>query len=401
MTITRPTWTRSLRFGLALRWSLALLLVASTVVVGLNVALARTVGDVPAAETYRAVEKVRTDSGVKTLRELELAEVEDVEAATNARALATLRTYSVYALGGLFVTSLAVGWLLAGRALRPVGEMTRATTLVDGRDLSRRISVGGGDDELGSLARSIDDMLGRLDEAFGRQRQFVSDASHELRTPLAVIQTNVDAVLSRADVDPRERERAVSTTTRAVGRMATLVDDMLASARASTPEDMQPGISLDELARDELVEFEVLADARAVELRARTEPVVVTGHEAALRRAVDNLVANAVRLTREASTVRLDVGERDAWAFVAVTDAGPGVPDGEAPQVFDRFWRGRGQDSGDGHHGLGLSIVRQVAESHGGVARVHPAAGVGSTFVLWLPLTQTARATVPPAASPV
>src|SRR5688572_11125065 len=198
--LRRPAWTRSLRFRLALRWSLVLSLIAGVVVAGLNLALASAVGDPPAATTYRAVEKIYTGAGYRTGRELELGVVEEIEAVTTARTLETLHVYSGFALGGLFLTSLLVGWLLAGRALRPVHQMTQEAARVTARDLSRRMSVQG-DDEIGSLGQSIDEMLGRLDESFAQQRQFVDDASHELRTPLAVIRTNVDAVLDRADVD--------------------------------------------------------------------------------------------------------------------------------------------------------------------------------------------------------
>lgn len=382
-----PAWMRSLRFRLALRWSLLLSLIAGLVVAGLNLALASAVGDPPAATTYRAVEKEFTGSGYRTVRELELGVVEEIEAVTTARTLDTLQVYSGLAWAGLFLTSLLLGWLLAGRALRPVQRMTQEATRVNARDLSRRMPVHG-DDEIGSLGRSIDEMLSRLDKSFARQRQFIDDASHELRTPLAVIRTNVDAVLDRADVNVADRENAITATRRAVGRMTTLVDDLLASARASAPEELQDALQLDELARDEVAELAEMADAHDVEVAVRPRPVQVHGHELALRRALDNLLANAIRHSGVGARVEVEVGTGpDGWAFVAVTDTGPGLSAADAPQVFDRFWRGHGQSSVDGHSGLGLSIVRQVAESHGGLARVHSELGAGSTFVLWLPIT--------------
>jgi len=398
----RPAWMRSLRFSLALRWSLALSLIAALVVVGLNIALARAVGDPPPATTYRAVEKVHTESGYHTVRELELGVVEDIEAVTTARTLDTLREYSGYALGGLFATSLLVGWLLAGRALRPVQRMTQDTTRVDARHLTRRMSVRG-DDEIGSLGRSIDAMLARLDKAFARQRQFVDDASHELRTPLAVILANVDTVLDRPNVDPADRTTAITTTRRAVERMTTLVEDLTASSRASAQEELQDELRLDELARDEVAELAMMADTEDVELEVRSEPVGVRGHGLALRRAVDNLLSNAIRHSSAGSRVVVDVGTaRGGWAYLAVSDTGPGLSAADAVHVFDRFWRADGQSSHDGHSGLGLSIVRQVAESHGGLPRVHSEPGVGSTFVLWLPTTPSSRPEVdPPTVSPV
>ena len=397
----RPAWMRSLRFRLALRWSVLLALIAAVVVVVLNLAFATALGDPPDAQTYRAVEKVRTDSGFRTVRELELGVVGEVEAVTTARLLDTLQAYSGYVLGGLFLTSLLVGWWLAGRALRPLGTMTAATTRVDARDLSTRMRVEG-DDELGSLARSIDAMLERLDQGFARQRQFVDDASHELRTPLAVIRANVDTVLSKVDVAEDERALAITNTRHAVDRMASLVDDLIASARASTPDEMQDELRLDELARDEAVELGVLADSREVVLEVTTAPVSVVGHGLALRRAVDNLLANAVRHSPRRGRVRIATGTvEDGWAFVAVADEGPGLSERDAEHVFDRFWRGPGQDPHDGHRGLGLSIVRQVIESHGGLARVHSRPGDGATFVLWLPRPSTRPDLLPPLANPL
>jgi signal transduction histidine kinase len=387
--IRRPRWTRSWRFLLALRWSVVLTLIAALVVIGLNVALAQAVGDPPAARTFRAVEKVYTDEGYKTVRELRLGDVEAVQAVTTARTLDTLRWYSGYALAGLFATSLLVGWVLAGRALRPVRTMTQETTRVNARDLSHRVSQSTNarrDDEFGSLARSIDEMLTRLDDAFGRQRRFVDDASHELRTPLAVIRTNVEAVLGRPDVDPEVRDEAVNTTRRAVERMTDLVDDLLASSRASAPEELQDMVRLDELTRDEVADLSVLADARDVRLEVRTEPVELLGHGLAIRRAVDNLLDNAVRMTPRGTTVRVDVEAAEGWAVVRVVDSGPGLSEADAEKVFDRFWQADGHDQRAGHSGLGLSIVRQVAESHGGLARVSSRVGVGSSFELLLPL---------------
>ena len=147
----------------------------------------------------------------------------------------------------------------------------------------------------------------------------------------------------------------------------------------------------------------MMADTADVELAVRSEPVGVRGHGLALRRAVDNLLSNAIRHSAAGSRVVVAVGTAPGgWAFLAVTDTGPGLSAADSAQVFDRFWRADGQASHDGHTGLGLSIVRQVAESHGGLPRVHSEPGQGSTFVLWLPTTRSSRpATDPPAVNPV
>ena len=178
-----PAWTRSLRFRLALLWSGLLLVVVGLVVGGIYLALARTVGSSPITETFKAVEGVRRRDGTfKALREIEVAEVSDIERAVNAQTLQSLRDYALWALVGLFFASLLIGWFLAGRALRPLRRITATAEQVEAGDLSRRVALGR-DDELGTLASSIDAMLARLDDAFSTQRKLVDDASHELRTP--------------------------------------------------------------------------------------------------------------------------------------------------------------------------------------------------------------------------
>src|SRR5262245_8336102 len=142
-----------------------------------------------------------------------------------------LRNYSFGLLGGLFVVSLGIGWMLSGRALRPVRAIARTAAEIQATDLSRRIRLRGPKDELRYLGDTVDSMLGRLDEAFRAQRQLIDDASHELRTPLTVIRTNLDAVLIAADSTDEERRRAAGVIDRATNRMIRLVDDLLASAR--------------------------------------------------------------------------------------------------------------------------------------------------------------------------
>ena len=149
----------------------------------------------------------------------------------NFNTLQNLRDYSLIALGGLFVASLGIGWVLSGRALRPVGAITRTAREIQATDLSRRIRLDGPRDELRDLADTIDSMLDRLDDAFQAQRQLIDDASHELRSPLAIIRTNLDASLTAPAATPSERERAIAVVDRATTRMSRLVEDLLATAR--------------------------------------------------------------------------------------------------------------------------------------------------------------------------
>lgn len=401
----RPGWMRSIRFRLALLSSTALLFIGTLVVGSIYLALAHNVRDESVTDTFHAVEGINAADGTFTpLRRIEVAEVADIEAAVNAETLASLRTYSVYALSGLFVTSLAVGWLFATRALRPVRDIAATAKDVQAGDLSRRVALHS-DDELGSLADSIDAMLAHLDDVFTSQRRFVDDASHELRTPLAVIRINVDAVLARPDVPEHERHRAVAVIDRAVDRMTRLVEDMLAAARSATPTRLHPAVNLSALVHEEVEEFVTLAADRDLDLVVHLDhDVVLPADPDPVRRVVDNLLSNAVRLAPTGSVIDTAVGRSPdaSWAFVAVRDEGPGIAPDDQRRVFERFWRADQPGAvPDGHAGLGLSIVREVAMAHGGLVRVHSQLGAGSVFVLWLPVTPPAGLAPPPAESPL
>jgi signal transduction histidine kinase len=381
----RPEWTRTIRFRLTVTYSLLLFGLAGLVVGGIYLGLSHSLDAQPVARTFEVQKQYR---GI-TVDRFTAAEVSDVERVVNYNTLRTLRLYSAGTLAGLFVGSLGIGWWLSGRALRPVSRITSTAEEIGATDLSRRIRLDGPDDELRRLADTLDGMLSRLDDAFDAQRRLVDDASHELRNPLAIIQTNVDAVLARDDVVAAERRHAASVVSRATARMSRLVEDLLASARRNAPAFTETDVDLADVAGEASEEFRLLAGDRHLTLRRRVEPgTVVSGDRDALRRALANLVANAVELAPEYTEVLVAAGGDDGWCWMAVRDAGPGIEPAAQQQVFDRFWQGeRAADAGRraGHAGLGLAIVRQIAESHGGSVAVHSAPGAGSTFVVWLP----------------
>jgi signal transduction histidine kinase len=278
--------------------------------------------------------------------------------------------------------------------LRPVRRVTATAREIGATDLSRRIALDGPRDEIRSLADTLDDMLGRLDGAFSAQRRLIDDASHELRHPLAVIRTTLDAVLSRDDAGPEERRRAAAVTARATDRMTGLVEDLLAAARRAAPAFVETDVDLAAVVADAADEHALLAAESGVRIRRLTAgPGVVIGDAAALRRAIDNLLSNALRAAPQGSTLTLASGHEHGWAWAAVRDEGRGIAADDRERVFDRFWRGGADWSGDSGGGsgggpgtgLGLAIVRQIAESHGGSVALHSAPGTGSTFVLWVP----------------
>jgi signal transduction histidine kinase len=311
-----------------------------------------------------------------------------LERVVNGRTLKELRNYSFTALGVLFVASLGVGWVVAGRVLRPIGRITSVARDIQATDLSRRIELPGPDDELKQLSDTFDAMLARLDAAFAAQRQFVADASHELRNPLAIIRTNVDVALADPRADPEDLRHTIAVVKRASDRMARLVDDLLALARRQEPTLEHEPVDLGAAVAEASDDFVVPAAARNIVLdRAIARGVTVTGDRDALKRAVANLLENAVRLAPEGSRIRLATGSEGDRAWVAVADEGPGIAPEDQPHVFDRFWRAdKARSRADGGTGLGLAIVRQIAESHGGQVRLQSKVGVGSSFVIWLPV---------------
>jgi signal transduction histidine kinase len=383
-----PEWARSIRFRYTLLYSAVLFGLAAIVVAALYLVLLMALrGEPVSAGTRGKVCDLRQDP--PRCFALDIFSARELERNVNAQTLTKLRNYSFGSLGVLFVASLGVGWVVAGRVLRPIGSITAVARDIQATDLSRRIELPGPDDELKQLADTFDAMLARLDAAFDAQRQFTADASHELRNPLAIIRTNVDVALADPRADPDDLRQALVVVKRAGDRMARLVDDLLALARRQEPtlehEQVDLGVAVAEASDD----FVVPAAARNIVLdRAIGPGVVVIGDRDALKRAVANLLENAVRLAPAGSRIRLATGSEGDRAWIAVADEGPGISPEDQPHVFDRFWRAdKARSRADGGTGLGLAIVRQIAESHGGHIRLQSKVGVGSSFVIWLPAT--------------
>jgi signal transduction histidine kinase len=395
-----PEWARSIRFRYTLLYSGVLFGLAAVVVAAIYLVLLMALRGEPVS----AGRGVFCKYG-ECIRLISLSEFEQL---VNSRTLKELRNYSFGALGVLFVASLGVGWVVAGRVLRPIGRITSVAREIQATDLSRRIELPGPEDELKQLADTFDAMLARLDAAFAAQRQFTADASHELRNPLAIIRTNVDVALADPHADPEDLRHTIVVVKRASDRMARLVDDLLALARRQEPTFEHELVDLGAAVAEASDDFVVPAAARDIVLdRAIGPGVIVSGDRDALKRAVANLLENAVRLTPPGSRIRLATGSEGDRAWIAVADEGPGISPEDQPHVFDRFWRAdKARSRSDGGTGLGLAIVRQIAESHGGEVRLQSKVGVGSSFVIWLPVTAAPAEPAPrppaaPAPSPV
>lgn len=382
-----PDWAGSVRFRLTALYSLVLFGLAAFAVAGVYAVLAARLNHEAVYRTYHVTRVRETPLGLQLTPTEIQAEYRSVEQLANARALGLLRTYSLSALGLLFLASLGVGWIVAGRVLGPIGRITSVAREIEATDLSRRIALRGPPDELKRLADTFDAMLARLDDAFEGQQRFIQETSHELRNPLAVIRTNLDVALADPNASADDLRRAAEVVERNAARMSRLVDDLLVYARRGAPAAELVPVDLAHLVAEAADEFGAPAQARHLALAAGAAPgTIVIGDRGALRRALANLLSNAVRLAPEGSTVAVGAGTDAAGPWLSVADEGPGLSDDDRAHVFERFWRGdRNAAREEGRSGLGLAIVDQIARDHGGTAEVVANDRGGSTFVLRFP----------------
>ena len=382
-----PEWMRSIRFRYTLLYSAVLFGLAALVVGAIYLILWFSLnGPTTPVINSRIYDQYNGQSF-----SIDIVTARAFEQLVHRQTLQKLRTFSFDAIIVLFFASLVVGWVIAGRVLAPIGRITGVAREIQATDLSRRIRLQGPDDELKQLADTFDAMLARLDAAFSAQQQFLADASHELRNPLAIIRTNADIALSDPESHADELRQAVVVVKRASDRMARLVDDLLALARREAPVLANERVDLSRAVTEASEEFLSPAEARGIVLdRAIAPGIVVMGDQDALKRAVANLIENAVRLAPSDSRIRLAVGSERGMAWIAVSDEGPGIATEDQPKVFDRFWRAdKARSRADGGTGLGLSIVRQIAQTHGGDVQLQSRLGVGSTFTIWLPVASS------------
>lgn len=283
--------------------------------------------------------------------------------------------------GGVFVVASAFAWVAAGGVLRPLRDLSdTAQAITDTDDLSRRIPAEG-DDEIADLGRTFNGMLDRLEEAFDTQRRFVDDAGHELRTPITVIRGHLELMGD----DPADRAQTIEVVTDELDRMSRIVDDLLLLAKSEQADFVDPHPM-------DLGTFteEVVGKARVLDDRPwsidRREDAVIVADEQRLTQAVMNLVRNAVEHTPVGTPVGIGTAQVGDIAEIWVRDEGPGIDPAITDHLFERFARGdEGRRSTDGA-GLGLAIVRAVAEGHGGDVTVTGGPGRGSTFTIRIPV---------------
>jgi signal transduction histidine kinase len=293
------------------------------------------------------------------------------EASVAAAVRAQLRTDALHrllveyllALGVMTLVSVVAGWLLAGRALRPLRRITGTARRVSGENLGERIALEGPADELKQLADTFDQMLERLDHAFESQRHFVANASHELRTPLAIMRTEVDVALADPDASRAELREMGEAVRDAIDRCERLLESLLMLARSEGAAGREEDVDLVALAADCITDLHARSEELAVQVGDDLEAAWARGDRQLLERMIANLIDNAIRYNERGGHVDVRTRVTDGTVHLTVANGGAKIDPEDARKLIEPFTR---LDRGAGGLGLGLSIVHSVVAAHGG-----------------------------------
>jgi two-component system OmpR family sensor kinase len=295
---------------------------------------------------------------------------------------------AIAALAGVGLAILLIGsilaWRLAGSVLGPVRAVTSTARSISEASLQRRIPEQG-TDEIAQLAATFNDMLERLERAFSIQRRFLDDAGHELRTPITIVRGHLEFL----DEEPEEREATIKLLLDELDRMGRIVDDLLLLAQANEPDFLQLELVNVEALTSELETKASALGSRQWRVDAAGRGIIVADRQR-LTQAVVQLAQNAVQHTEEGAEIGLGSAVFPGQARFWVRDLGPGIPPYEQERIFERFVRGSAARRAGGA-GLGLAIVRAIAEAHGGRVELASSPGMGATFVIVVPTDQPAR----------
>ena len=300
--------------------------------------------------------------------------------------LGHLLAYSLAALGIMTAVSGAVGWVLAGRVLRPVSSITAAARRASEQHLGERLALTGPHDELRELADTFDQMLERLDAAFASQRRFVADASHELRTPLTVMRTAIEVTMAKPARTPEQLEAMAAKVARSAAQAEALIEALLTLAAS---EQAPAGPELVDLATAaEDAAESAAAGARELGLRVDTDLAAapVCGNRLLLERMVGNLVDNAVRHNIRGGWILIRTGTGEQRAQFEIANSGPVIPEELVPALFEPFRRVEERTSVRDGSGLGLAIVRSIGTAHGASVEAHSLPAGGLRILVTLPV---------------
>ncbi|MGZ4168267.1 MAG: sensor histidine kinase [Solirubrobacteraceae bacterium] len=277
------------------------------------------------------------------------------------------------ALVAMTAISVLIGWLLAGRALAPLRDITATARRVSSENLGERIDLPGPADELRELADTFDGMLARLDAAFGSQRHFVANASHELRTPLAIMRTEVDVALAEPDASAEELRAMGEAVRETVDRCERLIASLLLLARSEAATGQEEPVDIAALTADCITDMWARAEEAHIEVRDDLQPAWTSGHPGLLERLVANLIDNAIHHNVAGGYLQVETRAVGDCVELVVANGGERIEPERVEELAEPFRR---LDRSVRGFGLGLSIVRSITEAHHGTATLTaPAAG--------------------------
>lgn len=297
--------------------------------------------------------------------------------------------FNLWAMAGLLLV-LFVGtgaaWLMAGRALKPLGDLSAAIEEIEGNDLTRRVDAQGRQDEIGRLAQAFNAMMDKVSASFERQKRFSASAAHELKTPLSTILVNLE-VLELDGKTPADRmEKVLSVVKTNTERMISLVNDLF-RLTSGTDGDLCQQVRLDEVFAELSAELSGTVREKQLELAIGDMPEMnLRGSYAMICRAMGNLIENAVKYSRQGGTIEVYAEKQGETVAVQIADTGIGIPAEDLPHIFEPFYRvDRSRSRAVGGAGLGLPLVQDIVEKHGGSIEVKSAPGEGTVFIVHLP----------------
>ena len=363
--IKRPAFTKTIRFRLALWYSVTFVVLYVVILGGINVAVGLSRN-----ATTSAPSSDQTGDEVKRQQQVALA-------------ISTVIGFAaVIALGG------TCSYLLSGKMLKPVDRVSSLASRISHTNLRERIHHQGPDDEVKRLSDTFDDMLERLEGAFESQKQFLQDASHELRTPIAIAQTNVEVLEMQEDPTAKDYEHLMQVLKMSLERMNSVNDGLLLLAEGRQTQYKWSEVDMGSLAREIVDEASGRAEAAQVHLEVEiaSGDVRVMGDSTRLKQAIMNLVDNAVKYNKSGGKVKISAKAEGSSVSIEVKDTGIGISEADLPRVFERFYRvDKSRSRKMGGSGLGLSIVKKIIEDHKGTITVDSIPGEGSTFRIVLP----------------
>lgn len=304
-------------------------------------------------------------------------------------ALRLVRVTAGIALAVASIGALGVGWIFAGRVLRPVRDITEHAREAGESTLDQRINLQGPDDELKELADTIDGMLSRLEKSFESQKRFAAQASHELRTPLAIMGGEADVALADGNVSSDHKNMAAAIRTQ-VDRSERLVEGLLVLARSESSVINHQRLDLADLAGDVLEDVVSLADKAHLDIDADLQSAPVAGDAVLLGSMIFNLYVNAFQYNRPNGWIRVKAWQEEDVSLIQVENSGDKISDSEMDRLFRPFHRGVGLDHDNrkqGGFGLGMAIIRSVTAAHNGEVSASPRSGGGLDITVKVPST--------------